>query len=133
MNRRGFLSLLAPAAALIVAPELLLPRRTFFLPPTGGWSGDWFQKWVDADMRQAWQAGLDAAYRAAYPPLMVDDMMFDLTVWGTSSVEISGDPLLVKRIQPGAVHWADESWPIGQRITKRVGLPSKLFKSFSAS
>lgn len=38
MNRRGFLSLLAPAAALIVAPELLIPRRTFFLPPTMGWS-----------------------------------------------------------------------------------------------
>lgn len=38
MNRRGFLSLIAPAAALIVAPELFIPKRTFFLPPAGGWT-----------------------------------------------------------------------------------------------
>jgi hypothetical protein len=112
MNRRGFLRLLAPAAALIAAPELLLPRRTFFLPPAGGWGGDWLQKWVHADVRQACQAALGAAYRAAYPPLMVDDMTFDLTVWGTSSVEIYGDPLLVKRLSPGAVHWGGGVRPV---------------------
>lgn len=38
MNRRGFLSLLAPAAALIAVPELLIPKRSFFLPPAGGWN-----------------------------------------------------------------------------------------------
>jgi hypothetical protein len=34
MNRRGFLSAL-PAA--LAAGELLVPKRTFFLPPRGGW------------------------------------------------------------------------------------------------
>lgn len=40
MNRRGFFGLLgATAATTIVAPnlELLMPRRTIFLPPSGGW------------------------------------------------------------------------------------------------
>jgi hypothetical protein len=34
MNRRGFL-LAAPA--LLALPELIVPKRTFFLPPVGGW------------------------------------------------------------------------------------------------
>lgn len=42
MNRRGFLKLLLPAAgAVAIAPELIAeiwaPRRTYFLPPRGGW------------------------------------------------------------------------------------------------
>lgn len=37
MNRRGFLGFAATAAGLLVVPELLLPRKTFFLPPAGGW------------------------------------------------------------------------------------------------
>lgn len=37
MNRRGFLGVLAGATTAIVVPELLLPKRTFFLPPAGGW------------------------------------------------------------------------------------------------
>jgi hypothetical protein len=41
MNRRGFLSLIAKSApAALVLPELILPKRTFFLPPTDGWSLD---------------------------------------------------------------------------------------------
>lgn len=69
MNRRGFLSLLAPAAALIVAPELLLPKRTFFLPPAGGW-GDHPMTATEVLMRN-FLAARDAAYRAAYPPVIV--------------------------------------------------------------
>lgn len=38
MNRRGFLSLIAPAAAALIVPQLLVPKRTIFLPPRGGWS-----------------------------------------------------------------------------------------------
>jgi hypothetical protein len=40
MNRRGFFGLVAASAAVVVAPELaelLVPRRTIFLPPAGGW------------------------------------------------------------------------------------------------
>lgn len=37
MNRRGFLAALLPAAAALVLPELLVPRRSFFLPPATGW------------------------------------------------------------------------------------------------
>jgi hypothetical protein len=41
MNRRKFLSFLGVgAAAAIIAPELLLPKRTFFLPPAKGWTYD---------------------------------------------------------------------------------------------
>lgn len=34
ISRRHFLSI---AAAIIVVPELIVPKRTFFLPPKGGW------------------------------------------------------------------------------------------------
>ncbi len=40
MNRRGFFGLLAGAAATAIALpelELLIPKRTIFLPPIGGW------------------------------------------------------------------------------------------------
>jgi hypothetical protein len=42
MNRRGFFSLIGGAAvAAIALPELelLVPTRTIFLPPAGGWIG----------------------------------------------------------------------------------------------
>lgn len=38
MDRRSFLKLLAGSAAAVAAGELLLPKRTFFLPPPGGWA-----------------------------------------------------------------------------------------------
>ena len=38
MNRRGFLRLLANASAVLAAGEFLLPQRTIFLPPVGGWA-----------------------------------------------------------------------------------------------
>lgn len=41
MNRRGFLGLIAGTAGATAAglaiPELWTPKRTFFLPPRGGW------------------------------------------------------------------------------------------------
>lgn len=39
MNRRGFFGLLGAAviAPLVPVPDLLLPTRTIFLPPRGGW------------------------------------------------------------------------------------------------
>lgn len=40
MNRRGFLQGLVGAAAIAATPalaEALLPKRTVFLPPKGGW------------------------------------------------------------------------------------------------
>lgn len=42
MNRRGFFGLFAAAAATAIAApelELLVPTRTIFLPPAGGWIG----------------------------------------------------------------------------------------------
>lgn len=39
MNRRKFLGLIAAAApAALILPELILPKRSFFLPPVGGWA-----------------------------------------------------------------------------------------------
>lgn len=57
MNRRGFLGLLAPAAAVLAAPALLIPRRTFFLPPAGGWHGTTL---TATDIRRAQQYMRDA-------------------------------------------------------------------------
>jgi hypothetical protein len=37
VTRRKFLGILAGATAAIAVPELLIPKRTFFLPPLGGW------------------------------------------------------------------------------------------------
>jgi hypothetical protein len=37
MNRRNFISLATTAAGILLLPELLIPKRTFFLPPVGGW------------------------------------------------------------------------------------------------
>jgi hypothetical protein len=50
MNRRGFLGFIVPTAAgLVIAPELLLPKRSFFLPPPDGWPNPYAQavtEWV---------------------------------------------------------------------------------------
>lgn len=48
MQRRAFLWGLLGATAVIAVPELLLPPKSFFLPPAGGWAqkplGDlWFE------------------------------------------------------------------------------------------
>ena len=37
MNRRDFFKFAASAGGILLLPELLSPRRTFFLPPVGGW------------------------------------------------------------------------------------------------
>ena len=38
MNRRGFLAALGLTGAGLAVPELWIPKRTFFLPPRGGWA-----------------------------------------------------------------------------------------------
>lgn len=39
MKRRAFLGLLgAAASSALILPELWVPEKTFFLPPTGGWA-----------------------------------------------------------------------------------------------
>lgn len=37
MNRRSFLTIAGLSAAGLIVPELILPKRSFFLPPAGGW------------------------------------------------------------------------------------------------
>jgi len=37
ITRRLFLGLAAGAAGALILPELIIPKRTFFLPPPGGW------------------------------------------------------------------------------------------------
>jgi hypothetical protein len=39
VNRRGFLGLIAAAApAALIFPELIMPKRSVFLPPSTGWA-----------------------------------------------------------------------------------------------
>lgn len=87
MNRRGFLSLIAPAAALIAAPELLLPRKTFFLPPAGGW------RLTAAEIANMALLRLAALDRIVNPPLVgnhiaLSDMLCDLHCYGSGVLEI---------------------------------------------
>lgn len=51
ISRRHFLSI--ATAAVIVLPELIVPKRTFFLPPQGGWhdSGWHHDNWYLATSR----------------------------------------------------------------------------------
>ena len=37
MNRRALFKSLAGIAGALLVPELFVPKRTFFLPPLGGW------------------------------------------------------------------------------------------------
>jgi hypothetical protein len=54
MNRRGFLSILAPAAVgTLVAAELTMPSRSIFLPPAGGWPA---RPWV-GKIRSSYKVG----------------------------------------------------------------------------
>lgn len=65
MNRRSFFSLLgaATAASLIVPElELLTPKRTFFLPPRGGW------QFTNADLL----ISLDEFIRRVIKPAMIE-------------------------------------------------------------
>lgn len=93
MNRRGFLALLAPAAALIVAPELLLPKRTFFLPPVGGWGDTGL---TVAKLQHA-KALLRAAELAIDPPVIFElgnEAWYDLMAFGSTAF----------KIEPGKIH-----------------------------
>jgi hypothetical protein len=66
MNRRSFLRTLALSAGgiALVGPELLVPKRTYFLPPAGGWAvGD--VGW------QMWRWGVTPAF----PELLKGDLM----------------------------------------------------------
>lgn len=72
MNRRGFLSLLAPAAAALIVPELLVPKRKIFLPPPGGWPNRIYgESWIDSALRMRGEAvdyamGCDATVLSIY-------------------------------------------------------------------
>lgn len=93
MNRRGFLSLLAPAAALIVAPELLLPKRTFFLPPAGGWG-----HYTATDVLMDYAAYWERAIRAYNPPVMhVNE------AWLADRIEFANSKL-AEVLAPGLVY-----------------------------
>jgi len=58
MNRRGFLAALgitvAGAASGLAIPELWTPKRTFFLPPKGGWAA---QGWNPYTYQWTWLRG----------------------------------------------------------------------------
>lgn len=47
MNRRHFFGMTAGALALAGLPAFLLPERTIFLPPSGGWVPGIRMRWVE--------------------------------------------------------------------------------------
>lgn len=85
MNRRGFLRALGTAATVgVVAPaalaELLVPKRTIFLPPRGGWLLDkvWYTDEV-AYIQTAIGAELDKLFAASYgTPIYYTDAGFEM-------------------------------------------------------
>lgn len=63
ISRRQFVGILAGAAAAIAVPELLVPKRTFFLPPPGGWPNDMNRYFTSP---YAWYLKMDAAEAANF-------------------------------------------------------------------
>jgi hypothetical protein len=66
MNRRHFLALIgATAPAALILPELLVPHRTFFLPPSGGWAPSLGDLWLDY-VNLARPAGVEVTIRVDF-------------------------------------------------------------------
>lgn len=100
MNRRGFLSLLAPAAALIVAPELLLPKRTFFLPPVGGWRDD-YAAFHQRAYQRAWN-------NLVNPPVLYDGPISatEIIARNNAAMFAFANSKLADALAPGLIHHA---------------------------
>lgn len=82
MNRRGFLTLAAPA--VLILPELLIPKRSFFLPPMGGWATEipWsVMAWDDSDVMGLIGVVRDASYEC--PLVFTEDGLLVVNEDGT--------------------------------------------------
>lgn len=76
MNRRAFLLALSTAAAAgLIVPELVLPKRTFFLPPRGGWRSENYWTAWDPENAPSPPAG-------DFPAIWMDDAKFLTQVGG---------------------------------------------------
>lgn len=84
MNRRGFLGMLAAAAA---APALAEPARAIFLPPAGGWVTGAGGIMKPADFRQAIADGLNEAFRGEYGDEWVNRYEYRTYALGYTIVE----------------------------------------------
>ena len=73
MNRRKFLGLIAAAPAALILPELLLPNRSFFLPPAGGWAQPHLtDMWLDyANLVRPAGIAVSIVRRSAIPEIRV--------------------------------------------------------------
>jgi hypothetical protein len=73
MNRRKFLSLIAAAPAALILPELLLPKRSFFLPPAGGWTQPRLtEMWLDyADLVRPAYVAVNVVRLSTIPEIRV--------------------------------------------------------------
>lgn len=85
MNRRQFLTSALASVPVIAAPaallEALVPKRTIFLPPRGGWIG------ADSPMT-ATEVLMRRAHMACNPPLVVwGEMTTDIMVFGAGAVK----------------------------------------------
>ena len=98
MNRRDLL-LALPAA--LVLPELVVPRRTWFLPPRGGWD-------------------LGARAIDALQDFIV--FAFDGARWNM----VDGHPAILRRRSTG-VFTLPRMGYTGQTLTVRAGLPESFF------
>ena len=58
ITRRQFLTTTGLAIAGLIIPELVLPQKTFFLPPPGGWPKDYAKQAVEAEKRYFYQWGI---------------------------------------------------------------------------
>jgi hypothetical protein len=93
------MKLLAPAAALIVAPELLIPRKTFFLPPIGGWYGYMTATEVLARQKEYMQDAA-AAYERMYG-ILVNPPVISRETWIDATKYKPGDLVSIK---PGGIY-----------------------------
>ncbi len=124
MNRRDFLRIASPlAAAGLILPELLLPKRTFFLPPTAGWCPD-IQQWINEDMRQAFLAAERNMWGRGSLTGMAEAlelMQADLLAFGTGAININRAFEDFARVSHVPIELL--------RVTRRAGLPKEFLNN----
>lgn len=110
MNRRGFLGLLGGAVAAVAAPaalvEALEPKRTIFLPPRGGWAGDFDTANMRFKATERFGYGFTDV-RALNNPLMTREQMYAELQKGLNEVfeKAYADQ---RMFGDGFVKWTDE-------------------------
>lgn len=139
MNRRGFLSLAAAAAALSLLPAepiVALPKaRKIFLPPRGGWPRVIPGYFVDlgagdATVLSLWRMNLDGSEdlleRVEGAAVSVGDRVALVTAIDGVSVEVNGVMKIARKDAPMLYRSSVINWPDDDRRIPDASLTASL-------